>query len=120
MDITRLSIKQTLKGLNNKDFSATELTQAYIKNIENNRHLNCFITETFDVALTQAKKADENIAKNQMRELEGIPLGIKDLYCTKNIRTTCASKMLENFIPPYESTVTQKAIRCWFNMPWQA
>jgi len=110
MDITKLSIKQTLKSLNAKDFSAIELTQAYIKNIENNRHLNCFITETFDIALAQAKKADENIAKNQMRELEGIPLGIKDLYCTKNIRTTCASKMLENFIPPYESTVTQKLL----------
>ncbi|MFM8185966.1 MAG: Asp-tRNA(Asn)/Glu-tRNA(Gln) amidotransferase subunit GatA, partial [Alphaproteobacteria bacterium] len=51
---------------------------------------------------------DDNIAKNQMRELEGIPFGIKDLYCTKNIRTTCASKMLENFVPTYESTVTQK------------
>lgn len=108
MELTKLSIKETLAGLKSKKFSATEVTQDYIKNIENNRHLNCFITETFDIALEQAKQADINIAKNQMRDLEGIPLGIKDLYCTKNIRTTCASKMLKNFIPPYESTVTQK------------
>lgn len=108
MELTKLTIKQTLDGLKSKKFSAKELTEQYIKNIENNRHLNCFITETFEIALNQAKTADNNIAKNQMRELEGIPFGIKDLYCTKNIRTTCASKMLENFVPTYESTVTQK------------
>jgi len=108
MELTKLTIKQTIDGLKNKKFSAKELTEQYIKNIESNRHLNCFITETFEIALNQAKTADDNIAKNQMRELEGIPFGIKDLYCTKNIRTTCASKMLENFVPTYESTVTQK------------
>ncbi len=108
MELTKLSIKQTIDGLKNKKFSAVELTQAYISNIEKNRHLNCFITETFDIAKNQAKIADENISKGINRELEGIPLGIKDLFCTKNIRTTCASKMLENFIPTYESTVTQK------------
>ncbi|MFZ9180460.1 MAG: Asp-tRNA(Asn)/Glu-tRNA(Gln) amidotransferase subunit GatA [Rickettsiales bacterium] len=108
MELTKLTIKQTLDALKSKKFSAVELTKEYIKNIEANRHLNCFITETFEIALSQAKTADDNIAKNQMRELEGIPFGIKDLYCTKNIRTTCASKMLENFVPTYESTVTQK------------
>ncbi|MFZ9470117.1 MAG: Asp-tRNA(Asn)/Glu-tRNA(Gln) amidotransferase subunit GatA [Rickettsiales bacterium] len=108
MELTKLTIKQTLDGLKSKKFSAVELTKEYIKNIEDNRHLNCFITETFEIALNQAQKSDDNIAKNQIRELEGIPFGIKDLYCTKNIRTTCASKMLENFVPTYESTVTQK------------
>jgi len=107
-ELTKLSIKDTIAGLKNKKFSATEITNSYIQNIEKNRHLNCFITETFDIALNQAKEADKNIAKGSMRDLEGIPLGIKDLYCTKNIRTTCASKMLENFVPTYESTVTQK------------
>jgi aspartyl-tRNA(Asn)/glutamyl-tRNA(Gln) amidotransferase subunit A len=107
-ELTKLSIKDTLVGLKNKKFSAIEITNSYIQNIEKNRHLNCFITETFDVALNQAKEADKNIAKGEIRDLEGIPLGIKDLYCTKNIRTTCASKMLENFVPTYESTVTQK------------
>jgi aspartyl-tRNA(Asn)/glutamyl-tRNA(Gln) amidotransferase subunit A len=107
-ELTKLSIKETIAGLKGKKFSATEITNSYIQNIEKNRHLNCFITETFDIALNQAKEADKNIAKGSMRDLEGIPLGIKDLYCTKNIRTTCASKMLENFVPTYESTVTQK------------
>lgn len=109
-DITKLSIKQTLESLKNKQFSAVELTSAYIKNIENNRHLNAFITDSFDVALAQAKQSDANIAKGQFRDLEGVPLGIKDLFCTKNIRTTAASKMLADFVPTYESTVTQKLL----------
>ncbi len=108
MNITKLSINESLRALKKKEFSATELTQAYIKNIEQNRHLNAFITETFDSAIASAKKSDENISAGKINELEGIPLGIKDLFCTKNIRTTCASKMLENFIPSYESTVTKK------------
>lgn len=107
-DLTKLSIKNTLKGLRNKEFSALDVTQQYIKNIENNRKINAYITECFDIALSSAKVADQNIAKNEIRELEGIPLGVKDLFCTKDIRTTCASKMLENFVPTYESTVTSK------------
>ncbi|MSP33933.1 MAG: Asp-tRNA(Asn)/Glu-tRNA(Gln) amidotransferase subunit GatA [Rickettsiales bacterium] len=109
-DITKLSIKQTLEGLRAKQFSAVELTSAYIHNIENNRRLNAFITDSFDVALMQAKQSDTNIANGVFRDLEGIPLGIKDLFCTKNIRTTAASKMLANFVPTYESTVTQKLL----------
>lgn len=110
MDITKLSITDINQAFRQKKFSSSELTLAYIKNIENNRHLNAFITETFDIALDQAKISDNNIAKGDFRELEGIPLAIKDLFCTKNIRTTCASKMLENFIPTYESTVTQNLL----------
>jgi len=110
MDLTKLSIKQTIEGLKTKKFTSLEVTNSYINNIEKNRNLNSFITETFDLAINQAKKSDENIQNGKMRELEGIPLGIKDLFCTKNIRTTCASKILENFIPPYESTVTQKLL----------
>jgi aspartyl-tRNA(Asn)/glutamyl-tRNA(Gln) amidotransferase subunit A len=110
MDLTKLSIKQTIEGLKTKKFTSLEVTNSYINNIEKNRNLNSFITETFDLAIDQAKKSDENIQNGRMRELEGIPLGIKDLFCTKNIRTTCASKILENFTPPYESTVTQKLL----------
>lgn len=110
MDITKLTITEILESYRQKKFSASELTQAYIKNIEQNRHLNAFITETFELAISQAKISDNNIANGKMRELEGIALGIKDLFCTKNIRTTCASKMLENFIPTYESTVTQNLL----------
>lgn len=110
MELTKLTIRQTLEGFKNKEFSATEVTSAYIKNIEQNRHLNAFITDSFDLALENAKKADSNIAASKLRDLEGIPLAIKDLFCTKNIRTTCASKMLEDFVPTYESTVTQKLL----------
>ncbi len=109
-DLTTLTIRQTIDGLKTKKFSSTEVTAAYIKNIEQNRRLNAFITETFDAALTQAKKSDEKIYAGTARDLEGIPLGIKDLFCTKNIRTTCGSKMLADFIPTYESTVTQKLL----------
>lgn len=109
-DLTKLTIRQTLTSLKNKEFSSAELTESYIQNIEKNRHLNAFVTESFDVARTSAKASDARIAKGEMRALEGIPLAIKDLFCTKNIRTTCGSKMLENFIPPYESTVTQNLL----------
>lgn len=109
-DLTKLTITNALKGLQEKKFSSQELTSAYIKNIEANRHLNAFITENFDAALEQAKNSDAKISAGKMNELEGIPLGIKDLFCTKNIRTTSGSKMLADFIPPYESTVTQKLL----------
>ncbi|MFT6332333.1 MAG: aspartyl-tRNA(Asn)/glutamyl-tRNA(Gln) amidotransferase subunit A [Lentimonas sp.] len=107
-DLTKLTLNQAIKGLKNKDFKAIELNHAYVDNATKGRKYNAFITETFDLALNQAKIADENIAKNQARELEGMPLAIKDLFCTKDVRTTAASKMLENFVPQYESTVTQK------------
>ncbi len=109
-DLTKLTIRQTIDGLKSKKFSSAEVTESYIKNIEQHRNLNAFITETFEVARAQARKSDEKIANNQAGELEGVPLGIKDLFCTKDIRTTCGSKMLENFIPSYESTVTQKLL----------
>lgn len=110
MELTKLTIGQTLNGLKNKEFSALEVTNQYIDNIEKNRHLNAFITDNFEAAIAAAKTSDNNIASGNMRDLEGIPLGIKDLFCTKDIRTTCASKMLEDFVPQYESTVTQKLL----------
>ncbi len=107
-DLTKLTLKQAIKGLKNKEFKAIELNKAYIDNATKNRHYNAFITETFDSALASAQIADENIASNSARELEGIPLAIKDLFCTKGVKTTSASKILENFVPEYESTVTKK------------
>lgn len=109
-DLTKLTVKQTLDGLQAKKFNAVEVTSAYIKNIEENRRLNAYITETFDLAMQQAKKSDENYALGKARDLEGIPLGIKDLFCTKDIRTTCASKMLADFVPTYESTVSKQLL----------
>ena len=109
-DIAKLTLQQTISGLQKKQFSATEVVSAYIKNIENNTHLNAYITTNFENSLKQAKLADEKINQQQALPLQGIPIAIKDLFCTKNLKTTCGSKMLENFIPPYESTVTQKLL----------
>ena len=106
-DITKLTVSETLKALKNKEFSAVELAKDYIKNMEEGRHYNAYITECADKAVEQARIADKNYQSGNNRLLEGIPLGIKDLFCTKDIRTTAASHILDNFIPPYESTVTQ-------------
>jgi aspartyl-tRNA(Asn)/glutamyl-tRNA(Gln) amidotransferase subunit A len=111
-NITKLTLKQTIADLKAKKFSATELTSAYIKNIEASRHLNAYITDNFESAIEQAKISDQKIAKdpNNIGDLEAIPLAIKDIFCTKNLRTTASSKMLADFVPPYESTVTKKLL----------
>lgn len=109
-NFTDLTIKQALDGLAKKEFTSLELTNAHLDAMEAARNLNCFITETPDVARAQAKASDEKRAKDEAGLLEGIPLGIKDLYCTKGIRTTAASKILENFVPTYESTVSQNLL----------
>jgi len=108
MELTKLSIRQLIQGLSKKQFSAVELARAYVENAKQNRHLNCFITENFQQAVDLAAISDQKIASGNARQLEGIPIGIKDLFCTKDLRTTCASKMLENFVPTYESTVSSK------------
>jgi len=109
-DITKLTLAESLEALKNKQISAVELTNAYIESMEKNRGYNAYITESIDTALMQAKEADTRYANGTNRRLEGMPLGIKDLFCTKNIRTTAASHILDNFIPPYESTVTQNLL----------
>ena len=116
MKLTDLTIADAKKLLLNKEISAVELTEAYIKNMEKYSYLNAYVTSTPEIALEQAKIADDNIAKGKARELEGIPLAIKDLYCTKGVRTTASSKMLENFIPQYESTVSQKLLDAGISM----
>ncbi len=107
-ELTSLTIAQALEGLNKKEFTSRELTQAHIGAMENARHLNAFIVETPDLALKQAEESDKRRASGNPGALEGIPLGIKDLFCTKGVQTTAASHILEGFIPQYESTVTQK------------
>ena len=103
-----LSLCEIKENLLKKEFSSVELTKCFLERIEKYKNLNAYITVCADKALQSAKKSDEKIANNTAGDLEGIPLGIKDIFVTKGIRTTCASKMLENFIPPYESTITQK------------
>lgn len=106
--LTELTLCEAKDGLVNKQFSAQELTRAHLEKIEATRALNAYITETPDIALKMAQVSDEKLAKKEdLRPLEGLPIGIKDLFCTKDIRTTAGSKILDDYKPPYESTVTQ-------------
>jgi aspartyl-tRNA(Asn)/glutamyl-tRNA(Gln) amidotransferase subunit A len=108
MSLTKLTLKGALDGLEAREFSSVELTDAFIGAIEAaNPALNAYVATTFDKARGQAKASDAKIAKGEGGRLEGAPLGIKDLYCTKDVRTTACSGILENFVPTYESTVTQ-------------
>ena len=109
-DITKLTVSEALNALKKHEFTSTELTEAYLRRMEDNRRYNAYITQSADVAMKQAKEADKRYTNGTNRALEGIPLGIKDLFCTKDIRTTAASHILDNFIPPYESTVTQNLL----------
>jgi len=104
--LTHLTIAAAREGLRAKKFSAVELTQAHLAAMEKTRRLNAFLTETPDLALAQAKEADVRLAKGSAGALEGIPVAIKDLFCTQGVRTTASSRILETFVPPYESTVT--------------
>lgn len=109
MDLHFLTITEAHKGLVEKQFSAVDLLKACQEQIARSEHLNTFITRTDDLALEQAQKVDEKIARGEaIGILEGIPSGMKDIFNTRGIRTTVASKMLEHFVPPYESTATQK------------
>ena len=110
-DLTRLSLAGARDGLRAKQFTATELTKAHIDAIEKARALNAYLVETPDLALTAAADSDARLAKGEARPLEGLPLGIKDLYCTKGVTTTAASRILENFVPHYESTVSSQLWR---------
>lgn len=109
-DLNKLTITETLDGLKNKQFSATEVTNAYLRAMDANRRLNAYVLETPEIALAQAKEADARYASGTNKALDGIPMGIKDLFCTKGIKTTACSHILDNFVPPYESTVTQKLL----------
>jgi aspartyl-tRNA(Asn)/glutamyl-tRNA(Gln) amidotransferase subunit A len=109
-DLTKLTIKDALNSLKNKEFSCEELTKAHICSIEQQKEVNAYVTITSEIALEQAKESDKRYASGKQRGLEGIPVGIKDIFCTKNIRTTVCSKMLHDFIPSYESTVTDKLL----------
>jgi len=110
-DLTSLTIATAREGLRKKEFSAVELTEAYIAAIEKARILNAYIVETPDKARAMAKASDAKLAKGEGGALEGIPLGIKDLYATKGIHTQACSHILDGFKPTYESTVTENLWR---------
>ena len=107
-DLTQLTLSNAVDGLKAKTFSSQEITQAFLTQIEkSNETLNAYVVVTADKALEMAKASDAKLAKGQGGKLEGAPLGIKDLFCTKGVRTTACSNILGEFTPTYESTVTQ-------------
>lgn len=104
-----MKIRDMRKALDNKDISVKELTNEYLSKINNlNNRIESFITVTNDLALNQADKAQNAINNGDSKALTGIPIAIKDNICTEGVKTTCASKVLENFIPPYNATVMEK------------
>jgi len=110
-DLTSLTIAEARAGLANKSFTSLELTDAHLAAMEAARALNAFVLETPDQARRMAREADSKIGAGEAGPLTGIPLGIKDLFATKDVRTTACSKILANFVPPYESTVTSQLWR---------
>lgn len=107
MSLTNFTLKEASEKLKNKEISASELTTAYIESSKRLKNLNIYITETFEQALKQAEAADARYLKGQpLSPIDGIPIGVKDIFLTKGIKTTNASKFLSNFVAPYESTVT--------------
>ena len=105
--LTDLTLAAARDGLRNKDFTAVELTEAHIAAVEAARPLNAYITETPERALQMAKASDGRLAKGEGGTMEGLPVAIKDLFCTEGVQTTAASHILDGFTPPYESTVTR-------------
>ncbi|MDL2268712.1 Asp-tRNA(Asn)/Glu-tRNA(Gln) amidotransferase subunit GatA [Desulfosarcina sp. OttesenSCG-928-A07] len=109
MTLHELTIEQAARGLRKKEFSAKELTQAVLDRIDAvDARVQAYLTVDREGAMAQAEAADQRLEKGNAMPLTGIPMGIKDLICTKGLRTTCASKTLENFVPPYDATVIRR------------
>src|SRR5210317_2433242 len=104
-DITSLSLTSLVDNVKKKELSSEEITKSFIERSEKSKKLNTYNTDNFENALNKAKQFDEK--PNLDLKLPGIPIAVKDLFCTKDVKTTAGSKILNNFIPPYESTVTQ-------------
>lgn len=100
-----LTLTELAAGLRSKDFSSVELTQAYLERIQRHTKLNAFVTVPAELALDQARAADQRLANGDATPLTGIPVAQKDIFCTLGVKTSCGSKMLDNFIAPYNATV---------------
>ncbi|MBV9118898.1 MAG: Asp-tRNA(Asn)/Glu-tRNA(Gln) amidotransferase subunit GatA [Acetobacteraceae bacterium] len=110
--LTDLTVAAARAGLARRDFTARALTEAHLHAIEAlNPRLNAYLSVTADRALAQADAADAALARGNARALTGVPLAIKDLFCTEGVRTTAGSRILDNFVPPYESTVSANLLR---------
>ena len=106
--LNSLSIVDAKTGLKKKDFSVKELVQAHLDSMQKHKDLNMYVLETAELALANAEISQKKIAADEAGLLEGIPVGVKDLYCTKDFRTTACSNILKDFVPKYESTVSAK------------
>ena len=104
-DITTLTLTELVKNIKDKKISSTEVTNAFVERSQKSKKLNAYITEDFSSAIDKAKNFDDK--PNFNLKLPGIPIAVKDLFCTNGVKTTAGSKILNNFIPTYESTVTQ-------------
>ncbi|MEX1206706.1 MAG: Asp-tRNA(Asn)/Glu-tRNA(Gln) amidotransferase subunit GatA, partial [Dongiaceae bacterium] len=109
--LTDLTMAAALDGLARGAFSARELAEAHVRAVEAARALNAFITETPERALTMAEASDARRRKGEAGAMDGVPVAIKDLFCTEGVLTTAGSHILDGFVPPYESTVTAKLWR---------
>ena len=106
-DLLKYDLLGASEAIKSKEISSVELTNAYIEAIEKTSSLGAFLEIVKEKALEMALVSDENLSKGVARPLEGLPIGVKDMFCTKDIKTTASSKILDNFYPTYESTVTQ-------------
>ena len=104
-NITDLTLVELVSKIKKKEISSKEITSAYIERSKKSKKLNTYVTDDFANALKKADNFDNN--PNFEKKLPGIPIAVKDLFCTKNLKTTAGSKILSNFIPTYESTVTE-------------
>ena len=109
--LTRLTLAEALDGLARGSFSSAELTRAHIDALEGARALNAFVLETPEIAMAIAAASDERRSRGEAGPLDGAPIGVKDLFCTKGVRSTAGSRILGDFAPPYESTVTAQLWR---------
>ena len=110
-DLTSLTLSEARDRLRQREFSATELTDAHLAAIEGARSLNAYLLETADQARAMAKESDTRLQAGAARPLEGISLGVKDLFATRDVRTTACSHIIDNFVPTYKSTVTAQLWR---------
>ena len=102
------TLTELAQGLRSGKFSSLELTHAFLARINQHHHLNAYITVTEEQALQSAKAADQRLASGNAELLTGIPIAQKDIFCTLEVKTTCGSKMLDNFTAPYNATVVEK------------
>jgi aspartyl-tRNA(Asn)/glutamyl-tRNA(Gln) amidotransferase subunit A len=110
-EFTSLTLAEARDGLRAKRFTAAELTESYVGAVSRAKALNAFVLETPEIALAAAQRSDERLGRGEGGPLEGIPLGIKDLFCTEGVRTTACSRILGEFTPAYESTITSRLWR---------